>query len=91
MARNLAHISGATGVVHQDRHAARHNIVRVELLDGEVPAVGGAGGGVDAEDGGVGVGGGVEGIAGLEFAGGDPGVGGVVPELRAPSRSNPEE
>jgi len=67
-------------VVDQDRDTARHNIVRVELLDGEVPAVGGAGGGFGGEDGGVLVAGAVELVAGFEFAGGGPGVGGVVPE-----------
>jgi hypothetical protein len=64
----------------QDRRSSRQYIVRVELLDGEVVHVGRAGAGGDGEDVGVGVGGGFEGVAWDESAGGDPGTGGVVPE-----------
>jgi hypothetical protein len=67
-------------VMHQDRRLPSEYIVRVEVLDGEVPAVGGAGCRVGGDDVGVAIGGGVEGIAVVEFPGWDPGVGGVVPE-----------
>ena len=78
--RHICNMIRAARVVDQDRDAARHDIVRVELLDGEVPAVGGAWGDVEGQDSGVGVLVGVEGVARLELAGGGPLVGGAVPE-----------
>lgn len=66
--------------MHQDRRTADDDIVRVELLDGEVVAVGCAGGRLDGCHSGVLAVGAGEFVARLEVVGADPGVGGGVPE-----------
>jgi hypothetical protein len=69
----------ATGrIVHEDRRRTSEYIVRVELVDREVVPVGRTRNRRQRDDIRVVVGGGFEGVAGLEVAGGDPGVTGLI-------------
>jgi hypothetical protein len=54
--------------VNEDWRGTRQHVVGVDLVDGEVVAVGGAGGSAEGQDPDPCVAGGGEGVAGLEFA-----------------------
>lgn len=76
----IGRASPATSIMHKDWRLTCEYIVRVELRDGEVVAIGRARGRAEGENLDVGVGVRVQGVADREAAGRDPGVGGVVPE-----------